>query len=97
MGLAIGMLFVTNIIALIIGIAMGFGGWIFKFIKNPTVRIYCKLLYCIVGAMTFVIIEEHAGTKDCKYIAALFFGYVLFRMWGLDKPSKHIAWFWFFL
>lgn len=58
---------------------------------------YMKLLYCIVGAMVFVIIEEYAGTKDTKYVAALFFGYTLFRFWGMDKPSKHIAWFWFFI
>lgn len=97
MGLAIGMLFVTNIVAFFIGIILGLGGWFFKFIKNPTLQIYMKLLYCIVGAMVFVIIEEHAGTKDCKYIAALFFGYTLFRFWGMNKPSKHIAWFWFFI
>lgn len=97
MGLAIGMLFVSNVVAFFVGVTLGFGGWFFKFIQNPTLRLYMKLLYCIIGAMVLVIIEEHAGTKDCKYIAALFFGYTLFRFWGMDKPSKHIAWFWFFI
>ena len=56
-----------------------------------------KFFYCIAGAITFVVIEEYAGTKDCKYIGALFFGYTLSRMWGNEKPAKHIAWFWFFI
>lgn len=96
-GLSIGLLFVGNVVGLLIGIAMGLMGWVFTKISNPTVRIYAKFIYCAVGAMVLVIIEEYAYTKDCKYIAALFFGYTLFRMWGDEKPAKHVAWFWFFI
>lgn len=97
MGFAIGMLFVSFIVALVVGVAMGLFGWFFNFIKNPTIRIYAKLGFCVFGAISFVIIEEYAGTKDTKYMAALFFGYTNFRVWGQDKPAKHIAWFWFFI
>lgn len=82
MGLAIGLLFISNIVALVVGVCLGLIGWVFKFVKNPELRMYLKLGYCIIGAMFFVIAEEYAGTKDTKYIAALFFGYTSFRVWG---------------
>lgn len=97
MGWAIGKLFITNIIALFVGVAMGLLGWFFRFIKNKEVAMYCKLAYCVSGAISLVVIEEYAYTSDCKYIAGLFFGYTLYRMWGQEKPSKHLAWFWFFV
>jgi hypothetical protein len=97
MGVAIVLLFVGFIVAFFIGVGMCLLGWFFKFIKNPKLRMYAKLAYCVVGPMTFVIMEEHSGTKDTKYMAALFFGYTLFRVWGMEKPAKEIAWFWFFI
>jgi len=96
-GVAIVMLFVGFIVAFFVGIGLGLFGYFFKFIKHPRVRIYSKLAFCIFGAISFVIIEEYSGTKDTKYMAALFFGYTLFRLWGQDKPAKEIAWFWFFV
>jgi hypothetical protein len=56
-----------------------------------------KLVFCIIAAMLFVIIEEHAHSHDAKYLGALSFGYTCFRIWGNDKPAKEIAWFWFFV
>ena len=97
MAFAIGMLFIENVAALAIGIVYGLTGWFYKFIKNPKIRIYCKLAHCIVAAMFFVIVEYHAKTSDAKYLGALSFGYVSYRVWGEDKPSKELAWFWFFI
>lgn len=39
-----------------------------------------------MGAISFVIMEEYAKSHDAKYISALTFGYVLFRVWGNEKP-----------
>jgi NhaP-type Na+/H+ or K+/H+ antiporter len=97
LGLDIGLLFVANIVGLIIGVVFGLGGWFFKFIKNPRIRMNMKLAYCVFGAISFVIIEEYAMSHDAKYICGLFFGYTLFRVWGDEKPAKEIAWFWFFV
>jgi NhaP-type Na+/H+ or K+/H+ antiporter len=94
---AIGKVFVQNAIGLVIGVSLGLGAWPFKFIKNNKIRIYSKLLFCIIGAMVFVIIGYEADAADAKYIAALSFGYTCFRFWGTDKPAKEIAWFWFFI
>jgi len=41
--------------------------------------------------------EFEAHTNEAKYIGALFFGYTSFRVWGDDKPTKEITWFWFFI
>lgn len=91
MGWEIGRLFIENVVALAVGVSYGLLGWFFKFIKDPKLRINLKLLFCIIGAMFFVIAEEHANSHDAKYICALSFGYTCFRMWGNDKPSKEIA------
>lgn len=77
MGLAIGLLFIGNIVGLIIGIILGLFGWFLRFIKNDALRVSMKLIYCIFGAISLVIIEEYAESHDCKYIAGLFFGYTL--------------------
>eukprot|EP00347_Sterkiella_histriomuscorum_P019238 403342411 len=97
MAMSIGLLFIGNVVALLIGITLGLCGWFLKYIKNAQTRIHMKLCYCIFGAISFVIIEEYAESHDCKYIAGLFFGYTLSRVWGEEKPTKHIAWFWFFI
>ena len=76
------MLFVGFIVAFFVGVGYGLLGYFFKYIKNDRIRIYAKLAFCISGAIIFVIIEEYSGTKDTKYMAALFFGYTCFRFWG---------------
>ena len=76
------MLFVGFIVAFFVGAGLALIGYFLKFIKNDRVRIYSKLAFCISAAMIFVIIEEYANTKDTKYMAALFFGYTCFRLWG---------------
>lgn len=97
MGLEIGVLFIEKIIALVVGVGFAMLGWFFKFVERPRLRIYLKLAFCIIGAIFFVIDEEYAGSHDAKYVAALAFGYTCYRLWGEDKPSKEIAWFWFFM
>jgi NhaP-type Na+/H+ or K+/H+ antiporter len=97
LGWAIGKVFVENAISLVVGVCFGLGAWPFKFIKNNRIRINLKLVYCILGAMIFVIIANASHAHDAKYIGALSFGYTCFRFWGTDKPAKEIAWFWFFL
>ncbi len=97
MGMEIGILFIENIIALVVGVSFGLTGWFFKFVQRPRLRIYLKLGFCLVAAIFFVIVEEYAGSHDAKYIGALSFGYTCFRLWGEDKPAKEIAWFWFFM
>lgn len=58
---------------------------------------YSKLIYCITAAILCVVGEEYAGTSDTKYLGALAFGYVSYRVWGDEKPSKHLYWFWFII
>jgi hypothetical protein len=94
---SIGKVFVQNAVGLVIGVSLGLGAWPFKFIKNDKIRIYLKLLFCVIVAIVLVIIGSKANAPEAKYIAALSFGYTCFRFWGTDKPSKEIAWFWFFI
>jgi len=88
MGLAIGELFIGNIVGFFVGVCMGLLGWFFKFIKNDQLRIYMKFLYCILSSISFVIMEEYNPVHDVKYICALFFGYTLNRVWNGEKPQK---------
>lgn len=97
MSWGIGVLFIEEIVALAIGVTLGLGGWILNKLKNPTLRINMKLVYCVIICMVLVIIEDKAKSHDAKYLGALSFGYTCFRVWGNDKPSKEIAWFWFFI
>jgi hypothetical protein len=97
MSLAIGMLFVENVAGLIAGIIMGLIGWLFKFITGWKGTIYLKMCYCIGCAIGFVLVGEATHFANSKYIASLTFGYVSYWMWGEDKPSKELGWFWWFI
>ena len=57
----------------------------------------CKFLYAVAGAISFVVVGEESTYTDSKYVVSLSFGYVLFRMWGDDKPQKELYWLWFFI
>lgn len=66
-------------------------GWVLKFIKNPKLGMYVKLVWLIAGALSLTTMEWAADSNEAKYIAALFFGYTSNRVWGKDKPSKEVA------
>jgi len=84
-------------VALAIGLVLALPCWLIKFIPNKKLRVYLKLVCCVIAAMLFVILEHEASTHDASYVASLTFGYVCFRLWGDEKPSKELATFWFFL
>ena len=58
---------------------------------------WLKAIWCISVATSFVIAAEKSGWKESKYIAALFFGYTSFRLWGAQKPNTQLATFWFYV
>ena len=55
-GLAIGYLFIQNIVGLGAGIILGIFGWFFKFIPRKSFRIYSKFVYCVACAIGFVLV-----------------------------------------
>jgi NhaP-type Na+/H+ or K+/H+ antiporter len=93
----IGMVIIKFLVGVGIGIAAGFLGWFFKFIRNKKVSIVLKAIWCILWALGFVVGSTKSGYNEAKYTAALCFGYVNNRLWGTEKPAKEIAFFWFFL
>ncbi len=60
MGMEIGILFIENIIALVIGVSLAMFGILFKYMKESRLRMYLKLAFCIFAAILFVIFEEVA-------------------------------------
>ena len=91
----IGMVIVKFIVGAVVGIAIGFLGWFFKFIHNKKVSIVLKAVWSVFWALAFTVGSTKSGYTEAKYTAALCFGYVCNRLWGLEKPMKEIAFFWF--
>lgn len=75
-------------VGLAVGIGFGFISYLFKFINAWKYQIWLKAAWCISVAIGFVLAADLTGYKEAKYIASLFFGYVSFRLWGTNKPSK---------
>jgi hypothetical protein len=75
-------LFVQNIISFFIGVSLGLMGWVFKYIHNKDVRLFVKLIWVISVAIGLTAMEWGAQSNEAKYIAALFFGYTSYRLWG---------------
>lgn len=90
-------IFVQNAAGIIVGAAMGFLGYFFKYIQTWKYCINLKCAYCLIMSIAFIVASELSTFKNAKYIACLTFGYVCFRMWGDHKPSKQIADCWFYI
>jgi len=56
-----------------------------------------KFLWCIFCVFAFPFAADLDGYPHAKFVAALFFGYSSYRVWGEDKPSALLYKFWFFL
>lgn len=72
-------------------VLLGLFGWVFNFIKNKELQLNIKALWCTSIAVANIITVQYTGFSESKYIGALVFGYVSFRVWGQDKPNKQIA------
>ena len=57
MSWAIGYLFVQNIVAYFIGMALGLMGWVFKFIKDEYTRLLVKAAWLIICALGLTSME----------------------------------------
>jgi type III secretory pathway component EscS len=85
------------IVGALIGIACGFIGWTFKFIKNESLRTWVKFIWCFMVVLSFAIGSDVANYSEAKFIGSLLFGYTSFRVWGLDKPTAHLNFWWFLM
>ena len=50
-----------------------------------------KVLWVICVSIGFVIASEKSGFTNSKYIGALSCGYVSYRFWGTNKPTKELS------
>ena len=91
------MIILEIVVGLAIGIGFGFLSYLFKYISVWKSQLWLKAIWCISVAIGFVLAADLTGFKEAKYIASLFFGYVSFRLWDTNKPSKELAQIWFFL
>ena len=96
MGYAIGILFLENVAGLIAGIIFGLLAYFFKYIHGKP---YCnplKAAYSLAFALAITFASEFSTFTNAKFIGSLTFGYVCFRVWGLNKPVKEMSavWFW---
>ena len=97
MEVAIYILVLENIAGLIAGFIMAMIGSFFKLLPKHWVTMHLKMWYCIGCAILFVNAGEESKWTNSKYIASLTFGYCSYRIWGEDKPSKELGWFWWFI
>jgi hypothetical protein len=72
------------------GVLLGLLGYFFKYISNVTVRMWAKFAYCMLMVIGFPVTSQLTGFTEIRFIGILFCGYTLFRVWGLDKPSRYL-------
>lgn len=94
MGMSIGLLFLQNLAGLGVGVLMGMISMLFNYLPKKQWVMNLKALFCLACAIGFVIAGEKSTFTNSKYIAGLTFGYVCYRVWGEDKPTKETAWIW---
>ncbi|CDW89456.1 mitochondrial sodium hydrogen exchanger nha2 [Stylonychia lemnae] len=94
---AIYVLILENIAGLVVGFIMAMVGNIFRLFPKTWVTMHLKMWYCIACAIAFVIAGEQSKWTNSKYIASLTFGYCSYRVWGEDKPTRELGWFWWFI
>lgn len=75
---------------------MGLAAWLFNKFNDKPWCIYAKFLYCLVMVFLFPFGFDYDGYPHAKFIAALFFGYFCYRVWGEDKPSALLYKMWYF-
>lgn len=85
------------VVGTLVGLGCGVLGWFFKFLEGYKHVMFLKFLWCIFFVFAFPFIADFDGYPHAKFIAALFFGYASYRVWGEEKPSAELYKFWFFL
>jgi len=93
----IGLIFIQNLAGLVGGVFLGLFSWLFTFLEKKSYCMYLKCAFAMTGAIGLIIASETTHYKNAKYIGCLSFGYVCFRFWGENKPTKMIADCWFFI
>lgn len=48
----------------------------FKYIKNETIALYAKTLFCLVMCIGFTVAADLSTFTNARFICALVFGYV---------------------
>lgn len=56
-----------------------------------------KAFYCMAFAVGDIVATNKSKFSQAKYIAALAFGYVCFRVWKQEKPAKELAAFFVYI
>jgi solute carrier family 9B (sodium/hydrogen exchanger), member 1/2 len=85
-------------IGMLVGLGAGLLGWFLT--KIPSSFKYTmelKFCWCVFNVFAFPFLADLDGYPHAKFIAALFFGYSSYRVWGEAKPSAELYKFWFFL
>ena len=95
--MAIGQVFLENLIGLVVGILMGMLGSFINVIPHDGVKRHSKMIYSIACAVGFIVAGEKSKFTNTKYIASLTFGYVTKRAWNNDVPTKELGLFWWFI
>ena len=91
------MIFLEIVSGLGAGLIFGLLSGLFNLTKNKSKHLlYLKGAWCLFISIGFVVVAEFTGFKGAKYIASLTFGYVSFRFWGEDKPSRELSIVWIF-
>jgi NhaP-type Na+/H+ or K+/H+ antiporter len=86
------------ILGMLVGLGAGLLG--FFFTKLPAsfhYTMHLKFIWCLIMVFMFPFAADLDGYPHAKFVAALFFGYSSYRVWGEDKPSAYLYKFWFFL
>lgn len=81
------------------GITCGLIGMLFTidYFKTKSYTMYCKFIWSLVCVFAFPFAADFDGYPHAKFIAALFYGYSSYRVWGEDKPAVLLKKFWFYL
>jgi len=90
-------LFWQVLVGVLVGLGCGCLGWFFKFLSNFKYVMFLKFIWCIIMVFGFPFAADFDGYPHAKFIAALFFGYSSYRVWGEEKPSAELYRFWFYM
>lgn len=86
------------LLGMLVGLGAGLLGFFFnKIPKSFQYTLHLKFIWCIIMVFMFPFAADLDGYPHAKFVAALFFGYSSYRVWGEDKPSAYLYKFWFFL
>lgn len=92
-------IFINILLGVCVGVTCGLCGMVFntKLFKGKPITMYLKFIWCLICVFAFPFAADLDGYPHAKFVAALFFGYSSYRIWGEDKPSALLYKFWFYI